>query len=47
MLPDLDVLAAAPSIPLGQAGGQLAARIKGNGDGKGLNGNGQEVGSRV
>lgn len=47
MLRDLDVLAAAPSITLGQAAGQLAAKIRGNGDGNGSNVSGHKGGNRV
>ena len=47
MLRDLDTLATAPNVTLGQAAGQLAARIKGSAGGNGSNGGGHEVGNRA
>lgn len=47
MLLDLDVLAAAPNVTLGQAAAQLAPRIQGNGYGNGSNGDAHKGGSRV
>jgi len=47
MLRDLDTMAADPHVTLGQAAGQVAAKIRGNDHGNGSNGDGPADGNRV